>query len=114
MIKAGTQSVEALKAQDQGESQRLQRLEQRIAQRRAQECNCRQVLQNQRRQCLALLTGAPVVHRAENRLPLAERVVSLRSAQLGSWRQQAQRLTQCQALERMIQQKLSGIERQAG
>ena len=114
VIKAGTQAVEALKAQDQGESQRLQRLEQRIAQRRARECDRRQVLQNQRRQCLAVLTGASAVRRAGNRLPLAERVVSLRSAQVGAWRQQVQRLAQWQASERMIQQRLSEIEREAG
>ena len=45
---------------------------------------------------------------------MAERVLSLRSAQVGAWRQQVQRLTQCQAAKRMVQQKLSGIEREAG
>ena len=45
---------------------------------------------------------------------MVERVLSLRSAQIGAWRQQVQRLTQCQASERMVQQKLSGIEREAG
>jgi exonuclease SbcC len=114
VIQAGTQAIDALKAQDQGEVQRLERLEQRIAQRLAQECNRRQVLQNQRRQCLAVLAGVQAVRHAECRLPMAERVLSLRSAQVGAWRQQVQRLTQCQAAKRMVQQKLSGIEREAG
>jgi exonuclease SbcC len=71
-------------------------------------------LQNQRRECLTVLAGAQAVQRAELHLPMAERVLSLRSARIGHWRQQVQRLTQCQASERMVQQKLSGIEREAG
>jgi len=114
VIQAGTHAIDILKSQDRGEVQRLERLEQRIAQRFAQERNRRQVLQNQRRQCLAVLAEAQAVRRAEFRLSLAERVVSLRSARVGAWRQQVQRLTQCQASARMIQQKLSGVEREAG
>lgn len=114
VIQAGKEAIEALLAQDRGEHQRLERLEQRIAQRLGQERNRRQVLQNQRRQCLTLLAGAQAVRRGERRLPLAERVLSLRSAQVGTWREHVQRLTQCQATERMARQKLSGIEREAG
>ncbi len=114
VIQAGKEAIEALQAQGRGEQQRLDRLEQRIAQRLAQECNRRQVLQNQRRQCLAVLASVQAVQHAECRLPMAERVLSLRSAQVGAWRQQVQRLTQCQAAKRMVQQKLSGIEREAG
>lgn len=114
VIQAGTQTIDALKAQDHGEVRRLERLEQRIAQRLAQECNRRQVLQNQRRQCLAVLAGVQAVRHAECRLTMAERVLSLRSARVGAGRQQVQRLTQCQAAERMVQQKLSAIEREAG
>ena len=114
VIQAGTQAIDALKAQDEGESQRLERLAQRIAQRVTQERNRGHGLQNQRRECLTVLAGAQAVQRAELHLPLAERVLSLRSAQIGSWRQQVQRLTQCQASERMVQQKLSGVEREAG
>ena len=114
VIQAGTQAIDALKAQDQGESQRLERLEQRITQRHTQERNRRQMLQNQRRQCLTVLAGAQAVRHAQLRLPLAERALSLRSAQVGAGRQQVQRLAQCQASERMVQQKLSGIEREAG
>ncbi len=114
VVQAGKVAIEAFKAQDRGEQQRLERLEQRIAQRLGQERNRRQVLQNQRRQYLALLAGAPAVRRGERRLPLAERVLSLRSDQVAKWREQVQRLTQWQAAERMAQQKLAGIEREAG
>ena len=114
VIQAGTQAIDALKAQDQDESQRLERLERRITQRLSQERNRRQVLQQQRRQCHTVLAAAPAVRRAEIRLSLAERVSSLRSAQVSIGRQQVQRLAQCQASERMVQQKLSGIEREAG
>ena len=114
VVQAGKDAIDALQAQDRGEQQRLQRLEQRIAQRLSQERNRRQALQNQRRQCLTLLAGAPAVRRGEHRLPLAERVSSLRSAQIGTWREHVQRLSQCEAAARMAHQKLSGIEREAG
>jgi exonuclease SbcC len=114
VIQAGTQAIEALKARDRGESQRLERLEQRIADRLSQERNRRLALQNQHRQCLAVLAVAPAVQRAEVRLSLAERVLSLRSAQVDTWRQHSDCLMQCQASQRTIQQKLSGIEREAG
>ena len=114
VIQAGKEAIEALQAQGRGEQHRLERLEQRIAQRLTQECNRRQVLQSQRRQCLAVLAGVQAVRHAECRLTMAERVSSLRSAQVEAWRQQVQRLTQCQAAKRMVQQKLSGIEREAG
>ena len=114
VIQTGKEVIEALQAQDRGEQQRLERLDQRIAQRLGQERSRRQVLQNQRRHCLTLLAGAQAVRRGERRLPLAERVLSLRSAQVGTWREHVQRLTQCQSTERMAQQKLSGIEREAG
>ncbi len=114
VVQAGKEAIEALQAQDRGEQLRLQRLEQRVVQRLSQERNRRQVLQNQRRQCLTSLAGAQAVRRGEQRVPLAERVSSLRSAQVGTWREHVQRLTQCEAAERMAQQKLSGIEREAG
>lgn len=114
VIQTGKEVIEALQAQDRGEQQRLERLDQRIAQRLGQERSRWQVLQNQRRQCLTLLAGAQAVRHGERRLPLAERVLSLRSAQVGTWREHVQHLTQCQATERMAQQKLSGIEREAG
>jgi exonuclease SbcC len=114
VIQAGTEAIEALKAQEQGESQRLARLEQRIAQRLSQERNRRQALHNQRQQCLKVLASAPTVRQAEARLPMAEQILSLRLARVVHWLQQTQRLTQCKASERLILQKLSGIEREAG
>lgn len=114
VIQAGTLAIDSLKAREQGESLRLQRLEQRIAQRLNRERDRRQVLQNQRRQCLTILSIAQAVRRAEMRLPISERVVSRRSAQVGAWRQQAQRLTQLLAAQHLAEQRLSGIEREAG
>jgi len=114
LVDAGTQAIETLKAQNQGEQQRLERLVQRIANRLSQERSRWQTLQRTQRQCREVLEAAGVVRRAVVRLPLAERVLSLRSAQTAACRQQAQRLTQCQATEHMAEQKLAGIEREAG
>jgi DNA repair protein SbcC/Rad50 len=114
VIQAGRQAIEALKAQDQGEQQRLERLQQRVAQRVAQEHKRRCVLQDQRRQCRAVLAREQAVQRAVARLPLAERVLAARETQVGASREEVQQLTLCQGTLRMLEQKLSGIEREAG
>ncbi|THF61072.1 DNA repair protein [Pseudothauera nasutitermitis] len=114
VIQAGTQAIEALKDEDRRESRRLDQLEQRITQRLARERSRRQALQHQRRQYLALLSGAPAARCAEVRLPLAERVATLRLERLGAYREQVQRLAQCQASERLVGEQLSAIEREAG
>ncbi len=111
---AGTQAIEALKAQDQGEQQRLERLQQRIAQRVTQAQNRRQTLRGQRNQCLAILTSEPAVRRSAHRLPMAEQVLAARAAQLDLSRQLVQRLTRCQGLNQTAEHKLAAIEREAG
>ena len=114
LLAQGTETTQALQGRERAERQRLQALEQRIAQRRAQ-ANARwQALQQSRRQCLAALAASGAVARAVRRHPLAARLLALRSAQTTACRQQAQRLAQCQAAERLAMQKLEGIDREAG
>lgn len=114
LIEAGQQAAAALKVQYEGEQQRLDRLQQRIANRLSQERSRRLVLHNTQRQCFAVLATADAVQRATVRLPLAERVLSLRNTRTASCRQKAQHLAQCQGTERIAEQKLVGIEREAG
>ena len=114
LVVAGTQAIEALKTQNQSELQRMERLVQRIENRVSQERTRWQALQNTRRQCLSVLVAAGAVRRATVRLPLAEHILSLRTAQTAVCRQQAQRLTQCEGSVRVAEQKLAGIEREAG
>lgn len=114
LIDTGQQAAAELSAQDEGEQQRLERLQQRIESRVSQEKSRRFALLNTRRQCLAGLEVEVAVQRAIVRRPLAERVLSLRSAQTTLCRQQAQQLAQCQGIERVAEQKLAGIEREAG
>lgn len=114
LVDAGTQTIEALKAQDRGEQQRLEWMVQRITNRVNQERSRRQALQHTQRQCRKVLEAAVAVQRAVRRLPLAERVLSLRHARTAACRQQAQHLTQCLGAERVAEQKLAGIEREAG
>lgn len=113
-VRAGTQATQALKTQDQGEQQRLERLQQRITQRVTQARNRRQALQGQRRQSLASLASEQTVRRSVNRLPLAEGVLAARTALVDSWRQRVQRLTQCQGQTQTAEHKLVAIEREAG
>ena len=74
------QVIEALKAQDRGEQQRLDRLQQRVAHRTSQERSRWSALQDRRRKCLDALKQAQAVRRAERRLPLAEIVLAARAA----------------------------------
>jgi DNA repair protein SbcC/Rad50 len=114
LLDRATESTRALQSREQGERQRLQGLEQRIVQRRAHENSRWQALQQSRRQCLATLALAGAVRRALIRHPLAERLLALRSAQTVACRLQAQCLAQCQGAERLAEQKLQGIDRDAG
>ena len=111
---AGTQAAQALKTQDQAEQQRLERLQQRIAQRITQARTRWQALQGQRSQCLASLAGEAAVRHAARRLPLAEHVLAARTALVDSWRQQVQQRTQVQARTQTAEHRRAAIEREAG
>jgi DNA repair protein SbcC/Rad50 len=108
------QAIEALKAQDRGEQQRLDRLQQRVAHRTSQERSRWSALQDRRCKCLDALKQAVAVRRAERRLPLAEIVLAARAARMTTWRRQVQCLTECQGAIRTAEQKLSATLREAG
>jgi exonuclease SbcC len=108
------QSVFALQAQDLAEGQRLDRLEQRVAARQRQEQVRRQALAQSQRQCRDVLGEADAVGRAVRRLALAQRVQDLRRVRTQMSREQVQLLTQCEGAVRLAEQKLAGIEREAG
>jgi len=54
------------------------------------------------------------VRRACKRLPLAEEVLALRSGHIAACRQQVDQLTHCHGADRLVSQKLVGIEQEAG
>jgi exonuclease SbcC len=108
------QAIEALKAQDRGEQQRLDRLQQRVAHRTSQERSRWSALQDRRRKCLDILMQAEAVRRAERRLSLAEEVFAARTARVAAWRRQVQCLTECQGAVRTAEQKLAATLREAG
>ena len=114
MLDSGSQTVRALEAQDHGECQRLERLDQRVAARIQQERTRRQALEQTRRRCADVLAEADTVRRAAMRLPLAQRLLRLREARTHARREQGRALTQCQGVERLAEQKLANIERDAG
>ncbi|MDP1691886.1 MAG: DNA repair protein [Burkholderiaceae bacterium] len=114
LLDRGTESNQALQGRERSEGQSLQALEQRITQRRAQATARWQTLQQSRRQCLAALALSGLVGRAVRRQPLAERLLALRGARMAACRQQVQRLAQCQAAGQLAEQKLQGIDREAG
>jgi DNA repair protein SbcC/Rad50 len=114
LVDGAAQATAALKAQEHREQQRGDRLEQRVAARLTQERARRQVLEQSRRQCLQTLGEAGAVQRACRRAPLAGRVLSMRSARTSACRTRLQALAQIQGAERLVEQKLTGIEREAG
>jgi exonuclease SbcC len=108
------QSLCALQAQDLAECQRLDRLGQRVASRQRQEQVRRQTLAQSQRRCLDALGEADAVGRAVRRLALAQRAQDLRGERTQMCREQVQLLTQCQGAVRLAEQKLAGIEQEAG
>ena len=113
-LASATQALRALDAQEQAEQQRLERLDQRVASRLQQERQRRRALGQSRQRCLVVLAEAGAVRHAERRLPLAQRVQTQRSARTQACREQVHQLTQCQGAVRLAEQRVAGIERDAG
>ena len=114
LIGTGKQVIEVIADQAQAQRQRLVRLEQRIAHRKAQRSAQLQTLDRQRRQCDTVLLGEAAVRRAGRRLSLAESVAARRAERLQSARHQVQELSRCTAAWESARQRLKAIEREAG
>ena len=114
VLDTAAQTVGALRTQDQAECLRLERLDQRVAGRRQQEQSRRQALAQSRLRCLGVLAEADAIRRAARRLPLAQRLQSLRGARTLASRERVHALTQHQGVVRLVEQKVAGIEREAG
>ncbi len=114
LIETGSQAIQALKAQDQGEEARLERLAQRVATRLAQACQRRAHLQGLRRDGLTTLRHEDAVRWAGMRLSLAEHLLSLREIDITRCRERAAQLAECQGAERLLAQRWSSIESDAG
>lgn len=113
-VETTAQAARALQAQELAEVQRIERLEQRVVARQRQEQSRRQTLMQSQRRCRDVLGEAGAVDLAVRRLALAQRVQDLRRAGVQASREQVQRLVQCQAALRLAEQRLTGIEREAG
>jgi exonuclease SbcC len=114
VLDANAQTVRALGTQDQAERQRLARLDQRVASRLQQARARWQALTRSRERCVEVLAEANTVRRAAVRLPLAERVQGLRAARTLACSRRVHSLTQSQGAVRLAEQKVTGIERDAG
>ena len=114
MEDATRKSIDGLKTQAREELGRLQRLAQRVSNRQHQDAAQLLSLQQTRRQCLNTLRAAGAVRHAVARLPLAERLLSLRGKRVSASRQRETLLGDCEAAERLVTHKLVAIEREAG
>ena len=111
---ASARAIRALRTQETAESQRLERLERRVQERQQREHARRQALAQSRRRCLAELAQSHAVGRAARRLALAQRVHEARRSIVMDRRARVQALNQERGAERLAQQKLAAIEREAG
>ena len=114
LIQAGRQAIEAIKAQEDSQRQRLEQLDRRIANRKAQAASQRQVLACQRQQCEDTLRAEATVCCAVRRAPLADRLLAARSARLQAARERLSGLHQCATQRDAARQRLGAIEREAG
>ena len=94
--------------------QRLERLDQRCAQRAEQTRRRRERAQAAQVQCVALLSRAPLVERAVKRLPLAERVLPMRAGRLLQAREAVTAWESARSAMRLGEQRVEAIEREAG
>jgi exonuclease SbcC len=114
LIRAGKEALEAIGAQEQSQNERLERLEQRIATRRAQRTTKAQALARQRRQCETVLESEAGVLRARRRLDLAEYAAQGRTTRARAARMQVQELERCDSALEVASQRTKAIEREAG
>lgn len=111
---AGLAAVRDLGERERLDRQRLERLDQRCAQRAEQTRRRRERAQAFQAQCVALLSRAPLVERAVKRLPLAERVLSMRADRVHQAREAVTAWESARSAVRLGEQRVEAIEREAG
>lgn len=114
LIQAGRQAIEAIKAQESSQRQRLEQLDRRIATRKAQAAAQRQGLARQRQQCEGILQAEATVRRAVRRAPLADILLSARSLRVQATRERLLSLRQYATQRDAARQRVQAIEREAG
>jgi len=114
LIQSGRQAIEAIKAQEGSQRQRLEQLDRRIANRKAQAASLRQMLARQRQQCEGTLQAEAAVRRAVRRAPLADALLAARSVRVQAARERASILRQCDSQRDAARQRFQAIEREAG
>lgn len=117
--RSAAQAADLAAVRDLGERerldrQRLERLDQRCAQRAEQTRRRRERAQAAQAQCIALLSRAPLVERAVKRLPLAERVLSMRADHVHQAREAVTEWESARSAMRLGEQRVEAIEREAG
>ena len=103
-----------LAAQDRVEQARWQRLNQRVAQRQAQTATQRQLLQDRVEGLRQILATAPAVLRAARRVALADHVCTRRDEGVIAARAAVQTLAERRHLVMGLEQRMAGLEREAG
>ena len=93
---------------------RADRLDRRIAQRRAASRQQRIVTEARLQRCVQLLADAAKVERAHRRLPLMRRVVAARSARVDEARTRLESVVRAREALALAKQRLAAVEQSAG
>lgn len=113
-IDADQQARARLHAQERAERDRLDQLIRRISNRAEGERHRMRNLEQSRQRCLSILDQSALVHRANRRLPAAERVLCNREEGTRFGREQVRLLQLCDSALRLAEQRLMALEREAG
>ena len=107
-------AVRDLGERERLDRQRLERLDQRCAQRAELIRRRRERALAAQAQCVALLSRAPLVERAVKRLPLAERVLPMRADRVLRAREAVTAWESARSAMRLGEQRVEAMEREAG
>lgn len=114
IIEEGKAAMASLNRQEQREAERLALLEHRIAQRVAERQRKRAELICQRDRYNTIIRAGGRIEHAARRLPLVEQIVSVREARLNGVRRDVDALNNLSSNEKLVREKIAGVERAAG
>lgn len=114
VIDSGKAALASLERQEQREAERLAALNRRIAQRASELAKKRAILINQRNRLVDIIRHGTSIERAAHRLPLANKLVFARESGVQARRGDVEQWRKLTADEKLLQTKVSAIEREAG
>ncbi|WP_211097352.1 DNA repair protein [Herbaspirillum sp. ST 5-3] len=114
IIGEGKTALASLDRQDQREAERLGLLDRRLAQRVAERQRKRSELSCQRDRYNTIISAGGRIEHAARRLPVVEQIGYAREARLHGLRRDVDALIKLSSNEKLLREKITGVERAAG